>query len=97
MAKGIEHRSHSTIRTLNVDKDTKHDSLTANVSTLDSQSSEERTYYICQKENEQTIHCRYYETCGTDKKNLMHQSFETPEPPHSGLSGAFTCYASQSE
>ena len=27
----------------------------------------------------------------------MHQSFETPAPPHSGLSGAFTFYASESE
>ena len=28
---------------------------------------------------------------------IMHQSFETPAPPHSGLSGAFTFYASESE
>ena len=27
----------------------------------------------------------------------MHQSFETPAPTHSGLSGAFTFYASESE
>ena len=28
---------------------------------------------------------------------FMHQSFETPAPPHSGFSGAFTFYASESE
>ena len=27
----------------------------------------------------------------------MHQSFETPVPPHSGLSEAFTFYATESE
>ena len=29
--------------------------------------------------------------------SFMHQSFETPAPPHSGLSGAFTFYASKYE
>ena len=28
---------------------------------------------------------------------VMHQAFETPAPPHSGLSGAFTFYANESE
>ena len=28
---------------------------------------------------------------------IMHQSFETPTTPYSGLSGAFTFYASESE
>ena len=31
------------------------------------------------------------------KLKVMHQSFETPASPHSGLSGAFTFYPSESE
>ena len=36
--------------------------------------------------------------CESDNVFLvMHQSFETPGPPTSGLSGAFTFYASESK
>ena len=74
----------------------KHDSLTANVSTLDSQANEERTFfydkqitYVKRKMNKQYT-ADIMKLAGLTKKKLMHQSFETPEPPHSGLSGAFT-------
>ena len=90
MAKGIEHRSHSTIRFLNVDKDTKHDSLTANVSTLDSQSSEERTYfcdkqitYVKRKTNKQYT-AGIMKLAGLTKKILCTSHLKPPNPPIRG-------------
>ena len=34
---------------------------------------------------------------GEEIKHIMHQSFETPGPPPSGISGAFTFYACESQ